>query len=99
MRDLHNEFPASTHPDMLSIRGATDDTLWHLAAQRGYIIVSKDDDFRQRATLFGPPPKVIWVVIGNSSAAEIATLLRQHYENICSFTADPESAILRLGKA
>ncbi len=37
--------------------------LWEFAKQEYYIIVYKDNDFRQRSFLFGFPPKVIWLSI------------------------------------
>ena len=35
--------------------------------REGYTIVTKDADFRQRSFLLGPPPKVIWIGLGNCS--------------------------------
>ena len=34
--------------------------------------MSKDSDFRQLAFLHGPPPKVVWLRIGNVTTVEIA---------------------------
>lgn len=93
---LASDFPQSTHPELLRMRGASDTSLWHLAAKQGYCIVSKDDDFRQRAVLYGPPPKVVWLAIGNASTAHIADLIRSHSATIYSFTNHLESAVLRL---
>ena len=36
-------------------------TSWAYARDHGYTIVSKDNDFRQYAFLYGPPPKVLWL--------------------------------------
>lgn len=35
------------------------------------MVVSKDSDFRQLAFLFGPPPKVMWLRVGNASTARV----------------------------
>ena len=43
------------------MRGATDAAIWTYARDHGYTIVSKDNDFRQYAFLYGPPPKVLWL--------------------------------------
>jgi len=45
------------------MRGATDAALWEYAKDHGFAIVSKDNDFRQRAFVYGAPPKVIWLSI------------------------------------
>ena len=60
------------------------------------VIVSKDNDFRQRAFLQGPPPKVIWLAVGNSGTTAISKLLQGHLEHIHSFCQEPESALLIL---
>ena len=51
----------STHIERLKMRGATDAAIWSYARDHGYTIVSKDNDFRQYAFLYGPPPKAIWL--------------------------------------
>lgn len=35
--------------------------------QRKAIVLTKDDDFLKLLDRFGPPPKVVWVTIGNTS--------------------------------
>jgi len=34
-----------------------------------YIIVTRDSDFHELGTLYGAPPKVIWLKTGNQSKA------------------------------
>ena len=80
--------------------GATDAAIWAYARNNGYTIVSKDNDFRQQAFLHGPPPKVIWLSIGNAGTAAIASLIQSRIETIRIFDADPEHSLLVLeGKA
>lgn len=42
------------------------DESWDYAGFHGFVIVSKDNDFRQLSFLKGPPPKVVWLSIGNA---------------------------------
>jgi predicted nuclease of predicted toxin-antitoxin system len=63
----------------------------------GYTIVTKDADFRQRSFLLGPPPKVIWIGLGNCSTKQIAELLREQSSEIEAFGQGEEQAFLRLG--
>ncbi|MCC5849729.1 MAG: DUF5615 family PIN-like protein [Verrucomicrobia bacterium] len=44
---------------------ATDTELWNYARENGFILFTKDTDFFDRLLLVGPPPKVIWVRLGN----------------------------------
>lgn len=96
VRLLAAEFPDSAHPDLLEIRGATDSKLWDLAQQEDFIIVSKDNDFRQRIFLSGPPPKVIWLSVGNAGTDVIAGLLRENQTAIHQFGEDAEDGLLIL---
>jgi len=58
--------------------------------------VTKDADFYQRSFLFGQPPKVVWVRVGNVSTATIEALLRRRAGAVSAFASDPESAFLIL---
>ena len=95
---LAEEFPASTHPTRLGIRGTSDQSLWEFAKSHGYIITSKDSDFRQRVFLYGPPPKVFWLSVGNAGTATIAELLRRQVHRVRQFAASAEEGLLVLEK-
>lgn len=60
----------------------------------GFLIVSKDDDFRQMSMLRGAPPKIIWLQVGNRSTEQIERLLRRRYPAIESFSRHAESTFL-----
>ena len=51
------EFPGTTQVELLGLRGSSDHTLWAVAREGGYTIVSKDNDFRQRSFLYGSPQR------------------------------------------
>jgi predicted nuclease of predicted toxin-antitoxin system len=50
------EFPESAHVRDFGSARATDAVVWAHAAAMGFVIVSKDVDFQQRALLLGYPP-------------------------------------------
>jgi predicted nuclease of predicted toxin-antitoxin system len=52
---LASAFPASQHVRDLQLRGASDLDIWSRAAAAGFVLVSKDDDFRQLSFLRGAP--------------------------------------------
>ena len=70
--------------------------MWLYAKTHGMVIISKDNDFRQRAFLQGPPPKVIWLAVGNAGTAAISDLLINRVEHIKRFSKDPDDALLVL---
>jgi len=62
----------------------------------GLAIVSKDDDFQQRALVFGAPPKTIWLKLGNASTDIIEQRLRDRVGDVRNFLADPDESTLIL---
>jgi len=93
---LAAEFPDTTHIELLGLRGSSDRTVWEVARDEGYTIVSKDNDFRQRAFLYGPPPKVVWLSVGNAGTAAIAVIFREHGSLIRQFVTQAEEGLLVL---
>ena len=55
---------------------------------------SKDGDFSGRSSLFGAPPKVIWMALGNCSTSEIERRLRSHRQEIETFVTEPDTTLL-----
>ncbi len=94
--ELTSHWPGSTHIELLGMRGATDEAIWAHARDGNFIIVSKDDDFRSLALVRGPPPKVIWLQIGNASTTAVANLLRVNALLLKNFSQDTAEALLSL---
>lgn len=94
VRLLDTEFLGSHHVLDLGLETATDQTIWDYAADHGYVIVSKDSDFRQLAFLHGPPPKAIWVRLGNASTRDILGVLSDHSSVISKFGHSDEETLL-----
>ncbi|MGH8606795.1 MAG: DUF5615 family PIN-like protein [Gammaproteobacteria bacterium] len=80
----------------IGLLGAADQAVWAYAAQEGFLLISKDTDFYQRSLVFGAPPKVVWLRIGNVSTAAIAALLRQRYVAVRRFYEDADATFLPL---
>ena len=89
-------FPDSAHVGALGLDTATDREIWAYAGEHGYVIVSKDSDFRQLAFLFGPPPKAVWLRVGNATTQVIASLIRSRSDAIAAFCASDDEAFLVL---
>lgn len=91
---LRQEYPGSQHVRDVGLGEATDEAVWHYAAQEGFMLITKDADFHQRSFLFGHPPKVVWLRCGNCSTATIEQRLRVHHSRLTHFATDPEGAFL-----
>lgn len=93
---LVDVFPDSGHVELLGMKGHTDSEVWNLAKRNDYVLVSKDADFRQRSFVYGAPPKVIWLSVGNAGTVAIGQLLRTSVARIAEFVANPEESLLVL---
>ena len=89
-------FPGSTHVRDVGLKAAPDSEVWVFAQAGGFVIVSKDADFRQRSLLFGAPPRVIGLLAGNCPTTLVETILRSSADLIARFDADPAAAFLEL---
>jgi predicted nuclease of predicted toxin-antitoxin system len=87
-------FPDSRHVDDVGLHGRADAELWKYAGEHGFILVSKDNDFRQLSFLHGAPPKVVWLHVGNAPTRDIEALILARRNRIQDFVDDPESALL-----
>ena len=96
VRRLADLYPGSAHMREMDLASADDEAIWSLAATGGYVIVTKDDDFRQRSLLRGAPPHVVWVRLGNCQTAEVEALLRGRVSDVRALVADPDAALLIL---
>jgi len=93
---LQPQFPASEHVDSVGMRGSSDSRIWQYAKDHGLMIVSKDNDFRQLSFLYGPPPKVVWLSVGNAGTELIVSLLRARVDVLREFLASPEEGLFVL---
>jgi len=80
----------------VGLRGQSDQAILDFAAARGFIIVSKDNDFRQLSFLKGAPPKVIWLEVGNAGTDRIGELLLSRRALVSDFATTAEDALLVL---
>lgn len=95
VRRLADVYVQSVHVAEVGLDAATDREIWEYAGEQGYVIVSKDSDFRQLALLFGPPPHVVWLRVGNVSTGAVEAVLRQSVGRIVEFaTSDAESLLV-----
>jgi len=91
---LAEVYPECTHVHDIGMDRASDTEVWRYAAEHGFTIVSKDSDFHQRSLLFGSPPKVVWLRLGNCSVAESAVALRERYIAVRHFVEESTADFL-----
>ena len=95
-RQLADIFPNSIHVRDVGLKATADPTVWDYSRANDFMIVSKDVDMHDLSLLFGNPPKVVWLRLGNCSTTEVEDLLRKNYEVIKLFSEDEQLSLLVL---
>jgi len=93
---LTDIFPDSRHVRDVGLKSSDDPKVWDFAKDNDFMIVSKDADMHDLSLVFGNPPKVIWLRIGNCSTRQIENLLRQDFEVIKLFSENEDASLLSL---
>lgn len=94
---LAKEYPGSTHISTMGLSGASDRVIWNKAGADGYVLVTKDGDFHRLSVFLGPPPKVVWLRLGNGSTTDVAQALRDSSAAIGAFVDDKDAAFIAIG--
>lgn len=95
-RRLADLFPGSTHVRDVGLKTADDPVVWAYARNNDFMIATKDADMHDRSLIFGYPPKVIWVRLGNCSTRQVEDLLRREFATIEMFYEDDYASFLAL---
>ena len=93
---LADLFPDSNQIHPLGLDRAEDRAVWEYARANGFTLAWQDPDFADMATLYGPPPKALWLRCGNQATAAIEKLLRDHADAILAFEQDKDTACLEI---
>ena len=62
--------------------------IWEFARKNNYTIVTKDSDFNDLNSLFGFPPKIIWIRTGNLKTQSIVDIRNEYSCEIQKFMND-----------
>ncbi len=93
---LSDVFPDSTHVRNVGLKSSGDPEVWKYAVENEFVIVSKDADMHDRSLIYGFPPKVIWIRLGNCSTKNVEDLIRKEREKILKFFEDDYASFLAL---
>ena len=94
---LADLFPDSRHVQDLALDSADDTAVWDRARQDGFTVVSKDEDYSHLSVLRGSPPKVLWLLLGNSTTRQVEDAIRARVTDILAFETDPTADVLTIG--
>jgi predicted nuclease of predicted toxin-antitoxin system len=73
---VQESYPDSTQVALIGLEQVSDTTIRQYAIANNFVIATKDADFYEMSLIYGQPPKIIWLKMGNQSkAATIKALL------------------------
>jgi predicted nuclease of predicted toxin-antitoxin system len=73
---IQNSYPGSTQVALIGLERVNDRVIRQYAIDNDYIITTQDADFYEMSLIYGQPPRIVWLNMGNQSkTATIKTLL------------------------
>jgi predicted nuclease of predicted toxin-antitoxin system len=97
VKQLINIFPEILHVSRIGVSPPISDrTIWEYAKKNDFVIVSFDEDFESLANLYGFPPKVVILRLGNSSTKIIASVLTSKASDIENFYLSETYGLLEI---
>lgn len=95
-KSLRSNVTNVEHVRNLNLSSSSDETVWNIAKEKGWTIVSKDSDFYHRSLLSGSPPKIVWIRRGNCSTATVEQVISTNLEQIADFVSNSDEPCLIL---
>ena len=87
-------YPNSTQVALAGLENTDDKIIRQYAIDHDFVIVTKDADYYDMTVLYGQPPKIVWLKMGNQSkAATIKTLQDKHQAIEQALIADNKACI------
>ena len=91
---LQVQSPGSSQVSLLGLERATDAQLCDHAAQHGFVICSKDDDFQRLVSARGYQPRLIHLAMGNTSNDAVLAALLAAADRLRDAFLDPATGMV-----
>lgn len=88
LKQLPEFFSNASHVKFERLINAPDREIWEYAQKNDYTIITQDADFNDLNLLYGFPPKIIWIRVGNLKTSEIIKVLLGYQHEIQDFLKD-----------
>ena len=82
---IAKDYSDSTTVKNEGLINAPDREIWEFAKINDYIIVTQDSDFIDLNSLYGFPPKIIWIRTGNLKTQSIVDILVDYSNEVNKF--------------
>lgn len=94
---LQEDYPQTSQVTLLGLEQASDREIWHYAKENNYIIVTKDSDYQDLSELYGHPPQVILLTLGNSDKAKLLKILIERKQDIYTLLSNVDVGCIEIG--
>jgi len=84
---------AARHVEELGLLAASDEQISQAARIAGARVVTKDADFTRLLDRHGPPPQVLWLVVGNLGNAELHDIVTARWNSAAELFAAGEPLV------
>jgi predicted nuclease of predicted toxin-antitoxin system len=88
LKQLPAPFSNASHVKFEKLMNAPDREIWEYARLHDYTIITQDADFNDLNLLYGFPPKIIWIRVGNLKTTDIMQVLIAYQQEIQAFMLD-----------
>ena len=95
-KEIKDIFSEVKHVSDTKLSDTEDLTIWNYAKINDYSVITFDSDFIDISTLYGFPPKIIWLRTGNSTTFKIVQIIRNNQFLITEFLSNHENGCLEL---
>ena len=93
---IQDRYPGSTQVSLIGMEQADDKDIRQYAIDNNFVITTKDADFYEMNMLYGQPPKIIWLKLGNQSKVFTIKALLDSYEAINQVLLIDDKACIEL---
>ncbi|NWG74319.1 MAG: DUF5615 family PIN-like protein [Rubrivivax sp.] len=90
-------FPGSTQVTLVGLERASDRAVCDFAAQHGFVLCSKDDDFRRLLAVRGYRPRLVHLALGNATNDQVLTTLLAAADRIEAAFSDERVGVVTVG--
>lgn len=94
--NLADKYPGCKHVFLENLSTEDDIVIRKFAHRHQLSILTKDADFYELHNLYGFPPKIIWLRVGNVTTREIIQFMESNEEVIKNFLSDPQKGLLEI---
>ncbi|PJB15047.1 MAG: hypothetical protein CO118_05420 [Flavobacteriales bacterium CG_4_9_14_3_um_filter_32_8] len=98
LKKIKDVYPNAKQVRDLHLENSSDKDIWFYAKKHNYTIVTFDIDFSNLTTLYGFPPKIIWIRVGNTTTKKLALLFQDKYGIIHSFCKESSIGCLEINE-